>query len=184
MDMFVTADPANIHYIMSSNFSNFLKGDEFKQIFDVLGDRYFQFGLRFVEKPKESCSSSDESSEISKVKTTLEEEEKGLIPILENVAKEGKATGLAGFVSEACCTCTRKSGSYKDMHWRRKEALRLFPPVPFERKVPIEADIPSKDQELVLAKRLLSLKMKAVAATILHNYDVQVVEGQSLGPNV
>ncbi|CAH8369347.1 unnamed protein product [Eruca vesicaria subsp. sativa] len=37
-DMFVTVDPANIHHILSSNFSNYIKGPEFKEIFDVYGD--------------------------------------------------------------------------------------------------------------------------------------------------
>ncbi|GFY87130.1 cytochrome P450, family 96, subfamily A, polypeptide 10 [Actinidia rufa] len=37
MDMLVTADPANVHYIMSDNFSNFPKGPQFLKIFDVLG---------------------------------------------------------------------------------------------------------------------------------------------------
>ncbi|KAJ0097205.1 hypothetical protein Patl1_27749 [Pistacia atlantica] len=38
MDILVTVDPANVHYITTSNFSNFPKGDEFREIFDILGD--------------------------------------------------------------------------------------------------------------------------------------------------
>ncbi|PKI33437.1 hypothetical protein CRG98_046168 [Punica granatum] len=41
MDMLITADPANIHYIMTTNFVNFPKGPEFKNIFDILGDGIF-----------------------------------------------------------------------------------------------------------------------------------------------
>ncbi|KAK1404233.1 hypothetical protein POM88_003838 [Heracleum sosnowskyi] len=38
MDMLFTVDPANIRYILSDSFEKFHKGDDFKQIFDVLGD--------------------------------------------------------------------------------------------------------------------------------------------------
>ncbi|RVW55152.1 Alkane hydroxylase MAH1 [Vitis vinifera] len=41
MDMLITSDPANVHYIMSTNFSNFPKGPEFLKIFDVLGEGIF-----------------------------------------------------------------------------------------------------------------------------------------------
>ncbi|KAL5751859.1 hypothetical protein ACOSQ2_022366 [Xanthoceras sorbifolium] len=41
MDILATTDPTNIHYIMTSNFSNFPKGPEFNQIFDVWGDGIF-----------------------------------------------------------------------------------------------------------------------------------------------
>ncbi|KAL5818492.1 hypothetical protein ACOSQ4_022334 [Xanthoceras sorbifolium] len=41
MDILLTTDSTNIHYIMSSNFPNFPKGPEFNQIFDVLGDGIF-----------------------------------------------------------------------------------------------------------------------------------------------
>nr|XP_043618477.1 alkane hydroxylase MAH1-like [Erigeron canadensis] len=41
MDMLATVDPTNVHYIMSSNFLNFPKGNEFREIFEVLGDGIF-----------------------------------------------------------------------------------------------------------------------------------------------
>ncbi|KAJ4715541.1 Cytochrome P450 [Melia azedarach] len=41
MDILATVDPDNVHYIMNKNFSNFHKGPEFKQIFDVAGDGMF-----------------------------------------------------------------------------------------------------------------------------------------------
>ncbi|CAA7034499.1 unnamed protein product [Microthlaspi erraticum] len=34
-DLLFTADPKNIHHILSSNFGNYPKGPEFKKIFDV-----------------------------------------------------------------------------------------------------------------------------------------------------
>lgn len=41
MDILVTVDPANVHYIMSAKFQNIPKGPEFKKFFDVLGDGIF-----------------------------------------------------------------------------------------------------------------------------------------------
>ncbi|XP_023635375.1 alkane hydroxylase MAH1 isoform X1 [Capsella rubella] len=38
MDMLITVDPANIHHIMTSNFSNYIKGPAFQDVFDVFGD--------------------------------------------------------------------------------------------------------------------------------------------------
>ncbi|CAM8977816.1 unnamed protein product [Rhodiola kirilowii] len=38
MNFIATCDPQNIRYILSSNFANFNKGEDFKGIFEVLGD--------------------------------------------------------------------------------------------------------------------------------------------------
>ncbi|EOA34088.1 hypothetical protein CARUB_v10021589mg [Capsella rubella] len=65
-DLLLTADPRNIHHILSSNFQNYPKGPEFKKIFDVLGDGIIAIFL---------------SSNISKVK-------KDLFPILDKAIEE------------------------------------------------------------------------------------------------
>ncbi|KAL6525368.1 hypothetical protein OROHE_015675 [Orobanche hederae] len=41
MEMLITCDPANIHYILTKNFPNFPKGPDFKKIFDILRDGIF-----------------------------------------------------------------------------------------------------------------------------------------------
>ena len=41
MDLLFTVDPANIQHILSSNFTNYIKGTEMKEIFDVYGDAIF-----------------------------------------------------------------------------------------------------------------------------------------------
>ncbi|KAF8109578.1 hypothetical protein N665_0094s0045 [Sinapis alba] len=41
MDVLITVDPADIHYILSSNFSNYTKGADFKEAFDVFGEMIF-----------------------------------------------------------------------------------------------------------------------------------------------
>ncbi|CAH8369376.1 unnamed protein product [Eruca vesicaria subsp. sativa] len=41
MDALITVDPANIHHILTSNFSNYIKGPEFNEIVEVFGDPLF-----------------------------------------------------------------------------------------------------------------------------------------------
>ncbi|KAL0798661.1 hypothetical protein Bca101_053836 [Brassica carinata] len=41
MDTLITVDPANIHHMLTSNFSNYNKGPEFREILDVFGDAIF-----------------------------------------------------------------------------------------------------------------------------------------------
>ncbi|KAF4385885.1 hypothetical protein F8388_010441 [Cannabis sativa] len=38
LDFIITCDPSNLQHILNSNFSNYPKGEEFRQVFDVLGD--------------------------------------------------------------------------------------------------------------------------------------------------
>ena len=38
MNMLFTSDPANVRHIMSANFSNYLKGPEWRKRFDIFGD--------------------------------------------------------------------------------------------------------------------------------------------------
>ncbi|CAN6290727.1 unnamed protein product [Urochloa humidicola] len=40
MQFFVTADPANVRHVFTSNFGNYPKGPEFEEIFDILGDSW------------------------------------------------------------------------------------------------------------------------------------------------
>ncbi|CAL4912494.1 unnamed protein product [Urochloa decumbens] len=41
MHFFVTADPANVRHVFTSNFGNYPKGPEFEEIFDILGGGIF-----------------------------------------------------------------------------------------------------------------------------------------------
>ncbi|KAJ6990765.1 alkane hydroxylase MAH1-like [Populus alba x Populus x berolinensis] len=71
MDIMATTDPANVHHIMSTSFSNYPKGPEFQKIFD-----FYQF----------------------LVKTTQDKVEKGLIPVLEHVSKQGLVVDLQSLI--------------------------------------------------------------------------------------
>ncbi|CAH2047140.1 unnamed protein product, partial [Thlaspi arvense] len=53
-DLLLTADPRNIHHMLSSNFANYPKGPEFKKIFDVLGDGIIAVDLQLWEDRRKS----------------------------------------------------------------------------------------------------------------------------------
>ncbi|KAF8411566.1 hypothetical protein HHK36_004121 [Tetracentron sinense] len=96
MDILLTTDPANIHYIMSSNFSNFPKGAEFKKIFDVLGDGIFNSdsdSWRIQRKVSHALINHRGFHQFLE-KTSRDEVERGLIPVLEHVSKQGLVVDL------------------------------------------------------------------------------------------
>lgn len=96
MDLLVTVDPANIHYIMSSNFSNFPKGSEFKKIFDVLGDGIFNADNELWKNQRKVAQSFMSHRGFYKflVMTSRDKVENGLIHVLEHVAEHGLMVDL------------------------------------------------------------------------------------------
>ncbi|GAV75618.1 p450 domain-containing protein [Cephalotus follicularis] len=91
MNQLATVDPPNIHYIMSSNFSNFPKGSEFKEIFDILGDGIFNSDGDIWKNQRRVAGGILNHKRFYKllVKTTREKLEKGLIPVLDHVSQRG-----------------------------------------------------------------------------------------------
>ncbi|KAK2657254.1 hypothetical protein Ddye_010306 [Dipteronia dyeriana] len=96
MDILVTADPANIHYIMSSNFTNYPKGPEFKQIFDVLGDGIFNSDSDSWKNKRKVALAliNHQSFHRFMLKTSRDKVENGMIPILEHVSKQDISVDL------------------------------------------------------------------------------------------
>ncbi|KFK30509.1 hypothetical protein AALP_AA7G271200 [Arabis alpina] len=90
LDMLITVDPANIHHIMSSNFANYPKGTEFKKLFDVLGDGIFNADSELWKDLRKSAQSMMMNPEFQNfsLATSLSKLEKGLLPLLDHVAKE------------------------------------------------------------------------------------------------
>ncbi|KAB5548075.1 hypothetical protein DKX38_011481 [Salix brachista] len=91
-----TVDPANIHYIMSSNFSNFPKGSMFSRIFDILGDGIFNADSHEWKSQRKLAHSLINHQQFQRflVKSSWNKVEKGLIPVLEHVAKQGSVVDL------------------------------------------------------------------------------------------
>ncbi|KAG8373295.1 hypothetical protein BUALT_Bualt11G0009100 [Buddleja alternifolia] len=110
MEMLATADPANIHYIMSANFQNFPKGPKFRELFDVLGDGIFN-----SDSDSWKCQRRVARALISHqgfyqflVKVSHEKVEKGLIPVLEIVSQGNQVVDLQDlfqrFTFDTTCT--------------------------------------------------------------------------------
>ncbi|XAR62306.1 hypothetical protein NMG60_11017023 [Bertholletia excelsa] len=96
MDMLATVDPANIHYIMSANFVNFPKGPQFLKIFDFLGDGIFNSDADMWQNQRKLARLHITHPRFIRflVKTSQRKVEKGLIPILEHVSKQGLVVDL------------------------------------------------------------------------------------------
>ncbi|XP_019183016.1 PREDICTED: alkane hydroxylase MAH1-like [Ipomoea nil] len=90
LDILITVDPANVHYIMSGNFENFPKGKEFKKIFDVLGDGIFNSDLDLWKNQRKLARALIIHQRFHRylVRTSWNKVEKGLIPVLEFAAGE------------------------------------------------------------------------------------------------
>ncbi|XP_055809274.1 alkane hydroxylase MAH1-like [Solanum dulcamara] len=91
MDMFFTSDPTNIHHILSRNFSNYPKGPEFREIFDILGNGIFNVDSELWEIHRKTTMSLMNHA---KFQTLLQRNvwdtiDKGVVPILDVFAKQG-----------------------------------------------------------------------------------------------
>ncbi|AAC27155.1 Similar to cytochrome P450 gb/X90458 from A. thaliana [Arabidopsis thaliana] len=88
MDILLTVDPVNIHYILSSNFANYPKGMEFKKIFEVVGDSIFNVDSGLWEDMRNSSHAifSNQDFQMFWVSTSVRKLRQGLVPILENAA--------------------------------------------------------------------------------------------------
>ncbi|KAG8386622.1 hypothetical protein BUALT_Bualt03G0167600 [Buddleja alternifolia] len=91
VEMLLTSDPANVHYILTKNFSNFPKGPDFKKIFDCLGDGIFVAESESWENQRKITRSLVHNTGFQEfvAKTSWKKMETGLIPILELVSKMG-----------------------------------------------------------------------------------------------
>ncbi|XP_010531420.1 PREDICTED: alkane hydroxylase MAH1-like [Tarenaya hassleriana] len=90
IDMLVTVDPSNIHHIMSSHFSNYPKGPEFKEVFDVLGDGILNVDSDLWENLRKSTQSIFNHEGFKKFSflANVKKLKTGLLPFLDQAAKE------------------------------------------------------------------------------------------------
>ncbi|VFQ58741.1 unnamed protein product [Cuscuta campestris] len=85
MDMLVTADPANIHHILSRNFSNYPKGPQFRKMFDILGDGIFNVDSHLWELHRKITLSIFNHPRFFSMleKNMWQKVENGLLPVLD-----------------------------------------------------------------------------------------------------
>ncbi|EPS57870.1 hypothetical protein M569_16947 [Genlisea aurea] len=96
LDILVTADPANVHFVMSENFANFPKGDEFRKIFDVLGDGIFNSDGEMWRRQRKQARALIAHDRFRKflVETNRRKMAEGLIPVIERAAADGTVLDL------------------------------------------------------------------------------------------
>ncbi|WOG99886.1 hypothetical protein DCAR_0519242 [Daucus carota subsp. sativus] len=89
LDLLVTSDPADIHYILSKNFSKYPKGPEFRKIFDILGDGIFNADGCLWELHRKTTTSLFNHAGFYKMllESTKNKVKKGLIPVLDHVSR-------------------------------------------------------------------------------------------------
>ncbi|KAL5703302.1 hypothetical protein ACHQM5_028407 [Ranunculus cassubicifolius] len=96
MKYFVTCDPRNMEYILKTNFSNFPKGSDFKQIFDILGDGILNDDGESWRLQRKMVHSYFRAIEFRSVFATITKEvvESELVPFLAHAAENGYVTDL------------------------------------------------------------------------------------------
>ncbi|KAF8404215.1 hypothetical protein HHK36_009098 [Tetracentron sinense] len=97
MHLVFTTDLANVHYVMSSNISNYPKGEEYKKMFDVFGDS----SLLNLDSDSWRIERNVLHTRINHrrfhrflEKTNRNMVEGGLVPVLEHVSKQSLVVDL------------------------------------------------------------------------------------------
>ncbi|KAD4586396.1 hypothetical protein E3N88_23997 [Mikania micrantha] len=91
MDMLATVDPSDVHHIMSSEFLNFPKGDEFREIFEVLGDGIFNSDHDLWRSHRKITNALINNQRFLRflARMNVQKLANGLIPVLNHVASKG-----------------------------------------------------------------------------------------------
>ncbi|GAV71625.1 p450 domain-containing protein [Cephalotus follicularis] len=109
-DILVTVDPANVHYIMSTNFSNFIKGPNFKEIFDILGDGIFNSDANMWKNQRRVLTSLVNHKRFYKymMRTTRDKLENGLLTVLQHASEKHLVVDIQDlfrrFTFDSTCT--------------------------------------------------------------------------------
>ncbi|XP_073157804.1 alkane hydroxylase MAH1-like [Henckelia pumila] len=108
MDMLITCDPANVHYILSKNFPNFTKGRDFREIFEGLGDGIFVAEFESWERQRKICMSLLNQAGFQEFvgRTTWRKVESGLIPILEHFSESGMEVDIQELFQRLSFDCS------------------------------------------------------------------------------
>ncbi|CAN8324096.1 unnamed protein product [Cochlearia groenlandica] len=96
MDILVTADPANVHHIMSSNFSNYIKGPAFHEIFEAFGDGIINTDSELWlnwRKASQAIFNHQMYMNFS-TSTTKSKLKDGLVPLFNHFAREDMVVDL------------------------------------------------------------------------------------------
>nr|QWK52248.1 cytochrome P450 96A15 [Isatis tinctoria] len=89
-DLLFTADPRNVHHMLSSNFGNYPKGPDFKKIFDVLGDGIVAVDQELWEDLRKSSLAIFHHQDFLKLSlsSNTSKLKENLVPFLDNAAEK------------------------------------------------------------------------------------------------
>ncbi|VVB15251.1 unnamed protein product [Arabis nemorensis] len=98
MNILITADPANIQHVFSTNFSSYDKGSEFKEIFDFLGEGIFTADSKLWEELRKSAlvMLSEQGLQSFSLRTLTSKIKNGLVPVLDHFAEANAVFDLQG----------------------------------------------------------------------------------------
>ncbi|EOA18124.1 hypothetical protein CARUB_v10006585mg [Capsella rubella] len=97
MDMVFTADDKNIRHIMnSSNSSNYTKGPDFKEVFDVLGDGILTADSELWKSLRKVSKAMVDHQGFQKLSmsTTRKKLKDGLVPLFDHIVEKEKVVDL------------------------------------------------------------------------------------------
>ncbi|KAL8046150.1 hypothetical protein ABFS82_08G161800 [Erythranthe guttata] len=96
IEILFTSDPANIQHIFSKRFSNYPKGTEFRNKFEILGDGIFSSDFEMWELQRRTILSliSHAKFHTSLERNVWEKIETGLIPVLDYFSGQGIVVDL------------------------------------------------------------------------------------------
>ncbi|KAK7316474.1 hypothetical protein VNO77_35532 [Canavalia gladiata] len=96
MNYLVTIDPINLHHIMTKSFHNYVKGNEFRDIFQAFGDGIFTSDLQDWKYNRSLFHSlfKHTSFQIFLEKTVHNKVHNCLLPILDHVQQQGTVLDL------------------------------------------------------------------------------------------
>ncbi|PVH39431.1 hypothetical protein PAHAL_5G500100 [Panicum hallii] len=96
VDVVITADPANVAHVFTTNFGNYPKGEEFAALFDVLGDGIFNAdGESWAfQRRKAHALLSDARFRAAVAASTARKLREGLVPLLDGLAASGAVVDL------------------------------------------------------------------------------------------
>uniref|UniRef100_A0A0D9VPD1 Cytochrome P450 n=1 Tax=Leersia perrieri TaxID=77586 RepID=A0A0D9VPD1_9ORYZ len=93
---FVTCDPSNVRHIFTSNFANYPKGDEFAEIFDVLGNGIFNADGESwrSQRAKAQMLMAGPRFRAFATRSSRDKVEKSLLPLLARAADTGASCDM------------------------------------------------------------------------------------------
>ncbi|XP_048613871.1 alkane hydroxylase MAH1-like [Brassica napus] len=96
MDILITVDPENINYILSSNFSNYIKGPEYQEVFEAYGDGIVNSDLELWRNLRKASQVifGDQGFQNFTTSTTRSKLKDGLVPLFNHFAKEEMVVDL------------------------------------------------------------------------------------------